>query len=202
MSQMPRGLRRPAANRRSMRHVCRRSCNTGMETVADLASPAADRVQGARTKQPNSLKCFVCGVENPVGLHLAFYDQADGDVISEVTVPDCYQGYPGVVHGGIVASMLDEVAGRAAMEGDTTRFMMTAKMEIRYRKPIPIGQPLRLVGRLEKRRGRLTMVHGEVRLADGSVGAEAEALLSDIPDIFDGAAGPERTGWRVYPDGG
>jgi acyl-coenzyme A thioesterase PaaI-like protein len=105
-----------------------------------------------------------------------------------------------VVHGGIVASMLDEVAGRAAMQGDTTRFMMTAKLDIRYRKPIPIGQKLRLVGRQEKRRGRLTIVRGEIWLPDGSLGAEAEALLSDIPDIFDGAADLERLGWRVYPD--
>lgn len=173
-----------------------------METVTDHTPQAPDAVGPSRTKQPNSLKCFVCGVENTVGLRLAFYDQPDGDVISEVTLPDRYQGYPGVVHGGIVASMLDEVAGRAAMQGDTARFMMTAKLEIRYRKPIPIGQRLRLVGRLERRRGRLTVVHGEVCLPDGSVGAEAEALLSDIPDIFDGASDAEQIGWRVYPDEG
>jgi acyl-coenzyme A thioesterase PaaI-like protein len=159
-------------------------------------------MEPARSKQPGSLNCFVCGVENPVGLHMAFYDQAGGSVVSEVTVPDRYQGYPGVVHGGIIAAMLDEVAGRAAMQGDTTRFMMTAKLEIRYRKPVPIDQPLHLVGRLEKRRGRLTIVHGEVRLPDGSLGAEAEALLSDTPHAFDGAVDFERTGWRVYPDEG
>jgi uncharacterized protein (TIGR00369 family) len=170
--------------------------------MADGTPQARHARPSSRTKQPNSLKCFVCGVENPAGLQLAFYEQEDGAVISEVTLPDRYQGYPGVVHGGIVASMLDEVAGRAAMQGDTARFMMTAKMEIRYRRPVPIGQPLRLVGRLEKRRGRLTTVRGEIRLPDGSLGAEAEALLLDIPDIFDGAADFERLGWRVYPDGG
>jgi len=163
-----------------------------------VASPKASEPR--RSKQPNSLNCFVCGVENPVGLRLAFYDVGVGEVSCEVTLPERYQGYPGVVHGGIVASMLDEVAGRAAMQGDTTRFMMTAKLDIRYRKPIPIGERLRLVGRQEKRRGRLTIVRGEIWLPDGSLGAEAEALLSDIPDIFDGAADLERLGWRVYPD--
>ena len=164
-----------------------------------VPSPTASEPK--RSKQPNSLYCFVCGVESPVRLRLAFYDVAEGEVTCEVALPDRYQGYPGVVHGGIVASMLDEVAGRAAMQGNTSRFMMTAKMDIRYRKPIPIGQPLRLVGRQEKRRGRVTTVRGGIWVSDGSLGAEAEALLSDIPDTFDGAADLERLGWRVYPDG-
>ncbi len=162
--------------------------------------PTPTATEPKRSKQPNSRNCFVCGVENPVGLHLAFYDVGEGEVICDVTLPDRYQGYPGVVHGGIVASMLDEVAGRAAMQGDTTRFMMTAKLNVRYRKPIPIGERLRLVGRQESRRGRLTSVRGEIWLPDGSLGAEADALLSDIPDIFEGAADIERLGWRVYPD--
>jgi acyl-coenzyme A thioesterase PaaI-like protein len=161
----------------------------------------AEGVTEAPTKQPNSLNCFVCGVENPVGLHLAFYEQPNGEVTCDVTLPPRYQGYPGIVHGGIVASMLDEIAGRAAMQGNAARFMMTARLEVRYRKPVPIGQPLRLVGRLSRRRGRLTDVQGEIRLLDGSVAAEAQALLSDIPDIFQGVSDPERLGWRVYPDG-
>ena len=172
-----------------------------MDSVTDRSSSAPIPSAGeAGAKQPNSRQCFVCGVENPVGLHLAFYSHAEGEVMCEVTLPDRYQGYPGVVHGGIVASMLDEVAGRAAMQGDVTRFMMTAKLDIRYRKPVPVGQRLRLVGRLERRRGRLTTVRGEIWLPDGSLGAEAEALLSDIPDIFTDASDLERLGWRVYPD--
>lgn len=159
-----------------------------------------DAIPAVRSKQPNSLRCFVCGVENPVGLRLAFYQEPDGEVTCDVTLPDRYQGYPGVAHGGILASMLDEIAGRAAMQGDETRFMMTAKLEVRYRRPVPIGQPLRLIGRMQSRRGRITTVRGEIRLPDGSLGAEAEALLSDIPDTFQAASDPERLGWRVYPD--
>jgi acyl-coenzyme A thioesterase PaaI-like protein len=170
--------------------------------MADLGSQPPDKMQASRSKQPSSLHCFVCGVENPAGLHQTFYDQPDGTVVSEITVPDRYQGYPGVVHGGILASMLDEVAGRAAMQGDTTRLMMTARMEIRYRKPVPIGQPLHLVGRIGKSRGRLTIVHGEVRLPDGSLATEAELLLSDIPAGYSGAAAFDQVGWRVYPDEG
>lgn len=185
-----------------MRHAQPGIFIKGNDIVADPSSHPPDAARPARAKQPNSLHCFVCGLENPAGLHLAFYDQPDGSVISDITVPDRYQGYPGVVHGGILASMLDEVASRAAMQGDTTRLMMTAKLEVRYRKPVPIGQPLHLVGRLGKRRGRLTIVYGEVRLPDGSLGTEAEALLSDIPADYSGAAEFEQVGWRVYPDEG
>ena len=153
-----------------------------------------------RTKQPNSRHCFVCGIENPVGLHLKFYETKAGEVTAEITVPEQYQGYPGVVHGGIVASMLDEVTGRAAMEGDAWRFMVTAKLDLRYRSPVPLAQRLFLVGRLVNRRGRLATAHGEIRLSDGKVCAEADALLADIPGMPDGSREMEGLGWKVYPD--
>lgn len=166
--------------------------------MADMAG--TERVQPSRTKQPNSRRCFICGVENPVGLHLKFYETEAGEVVTEITVPEQYQGYPGIVHGGIVASMLDEVTGRAAMGSDIWRFMMTAKLELRYRAPVPIGQPLVLVGRLVNRRGRLASAHGEVRLSDGKVCAEANALLADIPGMPVGSEEVDGLGWRVYPD--
>jgi acyl-coenzyme A thioesterase PaaI-like protein len=153
-----------------------------------------------RAKQPNSRHCFVCGVENPVGLHLAFYNTDANQVVAEVTIPDAYQGYPGVVHGGIVASMLDEAAARAAMGEDIWRLMVTARLSIRYRKPVPIGQPLRLVGRLERRRGRLANAHSEIQLPDGTVGAEAEALLADVPTPPGEMPDMDSLGWKVYPD--
>ncbi len=166
-----------------------------------MPSEAALPHQAApRSKQPNSRHCFVCGLQNPVGLRLAFYDTGPGEVTCDVTVPEQYQGYPGVVHGGVIAAMLDEVVGRAAMEGDVWRFMMTAKLDLRYRKPVPVGQPLRLVGRMEQRRGRLATARGEIRLADGSLGAEAQAVLSDIPGMPGGVSQVEALGWKVYPD--
>lgn len=168
--------------------------------MPDRPASSSDPAAALRTKQPNSLHCFVCGLQNPAGLHMAFYDLPDGTVVSDLTVPEAYQGYPGVVHGGILASMLDEVAGRAAMQGDPNRLMMTARIEIRYRKPVPIGKPLHLVGRLGRRRGRFATVMGEIRLPDGSLAAEAEALLADIPATYAGAAEIDQVGWRVYPD--
>jgi acyl-coenzyme A thioesterase PaaI-like protein len=153
-------------------------------------------------KQPSAAMCFVCGVHNPVGLRLAFYETGPGEVTAHFTPPDHYQGYPGVLHGGIVAAALDEAGGRAAVVGEPNQFMVTATMEVKYRQPTPVGQPLTIVGCLVKRRGRVAITRAELRLPDGSVSAEAELMLADTPaGRF--AATPEglaALGWRVYPD--
>lgn len=57
-------------------------------------------------KQPNSEMCFVCGRKNPVGLYMRFHDNGETEVVSKFTVPEHYQGYPGIVHGGVLAAML------------------------------------------------------------------------------------------------
>jgi acyl-coenzyme A thioesterase PaaI-like protein len=153
-----------------------------------------------RRKQPNSRHCFVCGLESPVGLKLSFYAAGAGRTEAEYAVPQRYQGYPGVVHGGIVAAMLDEVAGRAVMSEDFEHFMMTARLDIRYRKPVPVETRLQLSGWVDRRSGRTAKARGELRLPDGSLAAEAEAVLIDLPG---GPVDPETLqalGWRVYPD--
>lgn len=161
-------------------------------------SPATARP--ARSKQPSARHCFVCGVDNERGLHMRFYQEAPDEVSAEITLPEDYQGYPGVAHGGIVAAMLDEIAGRAAMEEGARRFMVTGSLKVRYHKPVPVGRPLRLVGKLRMRRGRLAIASAELRLPDGSLGAEADALLFDLPHVPDEAVDLEALGWKVYPD--
>jgi acyl-coenzyme A thioesterase PaaI-like protein len=152
------------------------------------------------TKQPNSQHCFVCGLHNPVGLRLSFYETGPDEVTAWFTPPDHFQGYPGVLHGGIVAAILDEVGGRVVLIGDHSRLMLTARMDVRYRRPTPTGQPLKVVGRLLKRRGRLAQARAEICLPDGTVSAEAEFTLADPPEPFAAAADLPALGWRVYPD--
>jgi acyl-coenzyme A thioesterase PaaI-like protein len=154
--------------------------------------------QRSPAKQPNSRHCFVCGLENPYGLQLTFYGRQPGRVEATYAVPERFQGYPGKAHGGIVAALLDEIVGRAAMVDDPLHFMVTAKIDIRYRRPIPVEQPLRLVGVLGRQRGRRATARGELYLPDGRLGADAEAMLVDA-DVDPLAA--EALGWRVYPDG-
>jgi len=162
---------------------------------------ATDRPDGSGiVKQPNSRHCFVCGVENRTGLGLEFFENGDGRVVAEPCLPEAYQGYPGIVHGGIVASMLDEIAGRAAMIGDHTHFRLTAKLNIRYRRPVPVGETIRLIGWIVDDRGRLATARAEIRLADGALAAEAEAILADLPDAPEREEVLAELGWKVYPD--
>jgi uncharacterized protein (TIGR00369 family) len=151
-------------------------------------------------KQPNSKSCFVCGVENLSGLHLKFYNTAPGEVTAEIVVPEQFQGYPGIVHGGVVAAMLDETAGRAHMRGDPPRWMVTAQLNVRYRKPVPVGQPLRIVGHAGELKGRVGKAHGEIYGPDGTLLAEAEMVVVDMPDHLLAGADIEALGWKVYPD--
>jgi uncharacterized protein (TIGR00369 family) len=151
-------------------------------------------------KQANSKHCFVCGVDNLFGLHLKFYEEQPGLVKAETIVSEQFQGYPGVVHGGIVAAMLDEVSGRSMIRGEPARFMVTAKMDVRYRKPVPVGKKLLLEGRAKEDNGRIAVVTGAIFNEAHELLAEVEAVLADIPkQLMDQAAfGPDD--WKVYPD--
>ena len=123
--------------------------------------------------ESESNACFVCGPANPIGLKLRF--RLDGDVCrSEFTADERHQGYLGVTHGGIVFSLLDDVmANWLWLKGIRC---MTAKADIRYRGELPIGVPVRLEGRCEKRKGRLAMMTGRViREDDDAIVAEASA---------------------------
>ncbi|HJW91471.1 MAG TPA: hotdog fold domain-containing protein [Anaerolineales bacterium] len=121
--------------------------------------------------------------------------------MAEYTVPGHFQGYPGLAHGGIVAAMLDEISGRALMGGDPPRFMYTARLDIRYRKHVPVGQRLQLVGRVGKSRGSTATAIGQVFDPEGSLLAEAEALLVDVPIGLIDNASLEELGWQVYAEG-
>lgn len=149
-------------------------------------------------KQPNSRMCFVCGVENPIGLKAAFYEDGEGRVVGEITPREEHQGYPGVLHGGIAATLLDEVAGRV-MTG-LGLWMATAKLEIRYKQPVPIGKPCTVIGEKVRLRGRALEAHAEIRLEDGSVAVEADGLYLRLPDERVEAFQRDLGFWRVAPD--
>ncbi len=156
-------------------------------------------------KQPSSRSCFVCGVQNQVGLHVSFYEDHESEpkqVRVDIVIPDQYQGYPGVAHGGILAAILDEVGGRAVLiDGDPDDLMVTLKLNLRYRMPTPTETPLVAVGWITRHRGSRAQAHGELRLPDGRVSVEADLVLmrppGEVADVWD----EERPFWRVYPDG-
>jgi acyl-coenzyme A thioesterase PaaI-like protein len=156
-----------------------------------------------KTRQPNSKMCFICGMENPVGLHLHIYESAPGVVESTYVAPEHFQGYPGVLHGGIVGAILDELSGRAHMGSDpmAPRFMFTAKLEVKYRKNVPIGRPLKIVGKAGKTRAKSAEAWAGIYDAEtGELLAEANALLINVPAEQFNLSDLDRLGWKIYPD--
>jgi acyl-coenzyme A thioesterase PaaI-like protein len=142
-------------------------------------------------------------MENPVGLHLHIYETAPGQVESAYVAPEHFQGYPGVLHGGIVAALIDEISGRAQMGSDPMdpRFMFTAKLEVRYRKNVPIGKPLKIVGKAGRVRAKSAEAWAGIYDAEtDELLAEGNTLLIDVPaDQFD-RSGLGELGWKIYPE--
>jgi acyl-coenzyme A thioesterase PaaI-like protein len=153
------------------------------------------------TRQPNSSGCFVCGLRNPIGLKIVFEEDRElTEVHARLSVPETYRSYPGVVHGGIVATILDETSGRALMlhAGDQNLFFATARIEIRYRQATPTQTPLLAVGWVERAGESRARVRGELRLEDGTVLASCESLIVRPQPAFLEGWREEVPYWRVY----
>lgn len=119
--------------------------------------------------------CFACGKKNPIGLQIDF--SFDGEFCTaEFTGNGNHVGWADTIHGGIVYSALDDVTANVIyLQG---RKAHTAKCEIRYRKPLHIGETILLKGWIEKERGRLIVLKGEARRKDDGV------LIADCDASF------------------
>lgn len=156
-----------------------------------------------KIKQPNSKMCFICGLENPIGLHLHMYETEPGVVETTYTAPGHFQGYPGVLHGGIVSAIIDEIAGRSHMGSDPNdpRFMFTAKLEVKYRKNVPTGKPLKIIGKAGRSKSRSAEAWAGIYDQEtNELLAEGNVLLINVPeDQFDTTRLNE-LGWKVVPE--
>ena len=154
------------------------------------------------TWQPTFRSCIVCGGENPVGLRVRWRNAPEsGGVRGTVTVPDHFNGYPGVVHGGIVAALLDEAAGRTVLaDGVFEDLMGTLKLEVVFRRPTPTGAPLEVVARLTRWGARRAEAVAELRLPDGTVAARGAAVLARPPEALSCRWEEERAYWTVETD--
>jgi acyl-coenzyme A thioesterase PaaI-like protein len=142
------------------------------EGVKDAASELDPRLNDRSPYQG----CFACGLRNDAGLKLTFWMEGN-EIVTEFTPDAHYQGFPGVLHGGILATLLDETLSRtASIEG---RWMMTGRLEIRYRRPAPMGPRLRVTARQLSSRSRMVHAEGEVRLAD-----DPSVILADARGVF------------------
>jgi len=149
-------------------------------------------------KQPNSRMCLVCGLKNPFGLHTAFYELDNKELLAVFTPREVHQSYPGRLHGGIISTILDEAVGRAIMmHAEEEVWGVTIDLQVRFIKTVPLNQELRVIGRITKDSSRFFEGTGELLLEDGTVAAEChgryfKAPLEKIAD-FD----VEAQEWRV-----
>ena len=139
-------------------------------------------------KQPNSKMCFVCGLDNKFGLKSRFYELEDGLLMAIFTPSNEHQGYPGRLHGGIAATILDETIGRAIMLTQSDSIWgVTVEFSMKLRKPVAIDTEIRVVARIVKEGKRSFTGTGEILLADGGVAVEGQGryLKMDIDKIAD-----------------
>ena len=151
------------------------------------------------TMQPSSRTCFVCGRENPLGLAARWVsDRESGEVRATLEIPEHFNGFPGTVHGGVLSALLDEAAVRTALlDGGFDDLLVTAKLEVTFRRPTPTCTPIVVAARIVRRVGSRVQAEAEVRLPDGAVAARAEALLMRPPRDVAAAWEAERAHWRV-----
>lgn len=129
--------------------------------------------------------CFGCGANNPMGLKLKFVK--DGDTLRAEYKPDkMLQGWPGLLHGGIVATLLDEVMSNVAYA--TGKTCLTAEMSVRQRQPIKIDETLLVSAWITRSRSKIIETAGKITLKDGTIVAESTAKQF----IAENAAGQDK----------
>jgi uncharacterized protein (TIGR00369 family) len=131
---------------------------------------------------------MVCGRDNPWSLKARFYELEDGELAGEFDALEHHQSYPGRLHGGISSAILDETIGRAVNITDPNAWGVTVELTVRYRKPVPLGQPIRAIARITRDTSRIFEGTGEIVLPDGSVAVSASGKYMKMPidQIADG----------------
>ena len=133
-------------------------------------------------KQPNSKMCFVCGLKNKFGLNASFYETSNNELVALFKPCQEHQGYPGRLHGGIAAAILDETIGRTITTGkDNEIWGVTLEFNIKYKKPIPLDEEIKVVAKLTFEDKRLFEGTGKIMLSNGDVAATAEGKYLRLP---------------------
>ncbi len=142
--------------------------------------------------------CFVCGLKNSFGLHSSFYELENGELMSVFSPGEEHQGYPGRLHGGIAATILDETIGRAIMLDHSDEFWgVTIEFSAKYRKPIPLDSEVRVITRVIKDSGRVFEGTGEIILDDGAIAVEGKGKYIKLPISRISDFNAEEQEWKV-----
>jgi uncharacterized protein (TIGR00369 family) len=141
---------------------------------------SAGRPEGPQAL-PVSAGCFVCGRDNRRGLHLRFSRHGEHEVRAPCLLEHDYNGFTARAHGGVVASVLDEAMGWATVLA-AGAFTYTVELALRYRLPVPTGEPLEVRGRVVRHTRRLTFAEGELLAAGGELLASASGKFLAMPE--------------------
>lgn len=132
-------------------------------------------------KQHNSEKCIVCGMNNELGLKSAFYETENNEVVAIFRSLEEHQSYPGRLHGGIASAILDETIGRAIMITDPNMWGVTVELNLKYKKPVPLNEELKVVGRITRDSRRVFEGTGEILLSNGEIAVTAQGKYFKMP---------------------
>lgn len=158
--------------------------------------------QKVTRKQPNSKMCLVCGLKNNLGLKAHFYELENKELVGIFKPIEEHQGYPGRLHGGIISAVLDETIGRAIfMNYEEDVWFVTVEFNVRFKKPVPIGEEIKVRARVTNETSRTYEGSGEIVLNNGAIAAEGygkylNLSLDKIAD-FD----YEEQEWKVVSTG-
>lgn len=133
--------------------------------------PLRDQGPDARSN-----RCFACGPANPHGLHLQIRQSDDGWWQARFVPQEYHCGWPGVMHGGLICTLLDEIVNYTT--GGTGLVTATARLSVDFHRPVPIGQEILVRGRAVRRTRQLVDAEGELLLPDGTVAARGKATLA------------------------
>jgi uncharacterized protein (TIGR00369 family) len=125
----------------------------------------------------DTTNCYVCGPQNSIGLQVSFARDGEHGTRAEYVARTEHCGWPGILHGGITFSLMDEALAYALYEQGL--YGVTAKIQTRFRQPVPVGAKLVIRAWTIEQRRRLMDAHAEVRLDsdDGAIVAEADATM-------------------------
>lgn len=143
--------------------------------------------------------CFACGLRNPYGLHMVFR-QDEGAVVSDFQPHEEHQGFPGIIHGGIVAAVLDEALNWTSLLTEHPAWSMTGRLEVRYRRNVPYGPLLRVRARPGAVRNCMLQATGVLTLADDEsiVLAEAQGTFMMLMQKMADAVMKDFPGMRTF----
>lgn len=161
-----------------------------MPELTPLAGSAEDSVVAPADESPQPLshtaqnRCFGCGQANPIGLRLKFLLAKDGSVLCQASFADVFEGPPGYLHGGIIATILDETMSKSVRARNITA--MTRHMEVNYLRPVPSSAPLRLEGRVLRNEGRKHWSEARIFNAAGDLLAHSKGLFIEVTQVEKG----------------